>query len=270
MKTKHILARVRVTKLKALGFLALTIAVSSGMNAAMIVSDQFSFGYGKDNNTSGLPWTLKTGGGTTSNTIGNFTFTPTVESGIYASNGPIFNNNRVLTNGITNASSTAGNTGTWSMSVTGSYTGTTPADAAANPNFRITLIIENISIYATSYGNPAPPNNLLAWTETTAGHMSSSEPITLIYAGSTAANLNTAANFLPLAWNPDDFLIAGTTSTRSFGFLTDTIRPIDGFEITGRIEITYDAIPEPSTTALGLLGLATISFLFFRKRRPTA
>jgi len=269
MKAKHIRARVRATKLNALGILALTIAVSSNVTAAMIVSDQFSFGYGKDNNTSGLPWTLKTGGGTTSNTIGDFTFTPTVESGIYASNGPIFNNNRVLTNGITNASSTAGNTGTWSMSVTGSYAGT-PADAAENPNFRITLIIESISIYAASYGNPAPPNNLLAWTETTAGHMSSSEPITLIYAGSTAANLNTATNFRQLVWNPDDFLIDGTTSARSFGFLTDTIRPIDGFEITGRIEITYDTIPEPSTTALGVLGLATVSFLFFRNRRQSA
>lgn len=258
------LARVRSARSKALGILALTVVVSSSVNAAVVVSNSFSYGYTKANGSS-LAWTLQA---PTTAVTGDFTFTPTVTSAFFSQGGPIFPN-RVLTSASANQySGTSGGADPFTAVLNYSYTGT-PVDAAPVPNYRISLIIDSISIYGVKYNTASFPGNTLAFSETTPGFLATSSAITLNNAtASTAAGLQDATPYLQLVWNPEDFMISGTNGSRSFALVSESQRPIDGFEVFGRIEVTYDAIPEPSAIALGAIGLTAL--LFFRKRRQVA
>jgi hypothetical protein len=264
MNTKHMLARVRSSKSKALGILALAVVVLSNVDAATIVSNSFSYGYTKAN-ASSLAWTLQA---PTTQVTGDFTFTPSVTSIEFSSGGPIFPN-RVLTSaGASQYSGNSGGVNPFAAVLNYSYTGT-PIDAAPIPNYRISLIIDSISIYGVKYNTASFPGDTLAFSETTVGFLATSSTITLNNATpSTTTGLQNATPYLQLVWNPEDFMISGKSGARSFALVSESQRPIDGFEVFGRIELTYDAIPEPSTIALGAIGLTAL--LFFRKRRQVA
>jgi len=260
MATKLMLQRALIIKLKAVGLLALAIIASSGANAAVIVSDAFSFGYTKANASTAL-WTLQQP--STDTTLGDFSFTPTVSGTQFSSGGPTFPDRTLTT--PASGSFTGNSAGTFFANLNFSYTGT-PVDAAPLPNYKISLIIDSISIWGVKFNTASFPGNTLAFSETTAGHTATSSSITLNNVSpSSFDNLNDAANYLQLVWNPVDYAIDGTSGLRSFGLVSESGRPIDGFEVFGRVELTYDAIPEPSTVALGIVGLAGV--LFFRKRK---
>jgi len=229
--------------------------------AATIVSSDFSFGYGYT--PPGIPngsWTTdETSGNNTSTTQGNFTFTPSVSGAVFGSVGPIFTN-RVLANGSVGY---MGASGSFNATISGTYTGPTPGDADPIPNFQLSLVITSIRIYGA--GVTGQSNTDLGWSETTPGHTSSSSTINVIQV--SGPSFNDAASYTQLTWDPGDFLVSGTSSTRTFALVsTAASRAVDGFEIFGRVELSYTAIPEPSTLALlGGMGLAMV--LLVRKRK---
>jgi hypothetical protein len=217
-------------------------------------SANFSLGYGAQA-TSGSPWnTTETSGANTATTLGSFSFIPTLSGPPFSSSGPIFPS-RVLGDGDYGV----GRSG-WSkdflVSLTGSYNTALPVWAE---NVKLTLNITSISIYGVQYSGFG--TGTMQFQETTSGHTASSSAITL----NVAADINdpgispfaTAANWKQLDWDPADFAVAGTTSTRTFNLGTFTSTQgyaIDGFEIEGNVVLTY--IPEPmSVWLLGIGGL---------------
>lgn len=89
---------------------------------------------------------------------------------------------------------------------------------------------------------------------------------------------NLAQYYTPIVWNPDDsrVTLAGVndSSTRTFRARAATggvdNRLGDGLMISGRVSLTYVAVPEPSTFLLLAPGLSGLLVTMLRRRRTMA
>jgi len=244
----------------AAGLLA---AATASAGAATITSGNFSLGYGYANDKWSTDETSSISSPNPNVYLsGNFTLGDVTFTGIKASNGGVGFADRILGhNGTNNQSGYIGVIGVnelFSATITGSYTGPTPADAAANPNYQVEVNITAIKIYAAQFGASSDTVN---WTETTAGNVQSQSPQAVGTAG-----VSDPANYVHIGWNPAEFLspVGSTSQTRSFGLGSNNPENIalDGFEIFGNMVLHYDAVPEPAS-----LGLLSLGGLAMRRRR---
>ena len=213
----------------------------SPMRAGIIVSEEFSLGYGFTN--SPQTWnTSETAGANTPTTIGDFTFTPVVSGGATSGTGPRFPN-RVFTAGAAGYGS--GSSSSFSVSVAASYAGSLP------PNAQTRVLIDEISVWAAALGVDGSDPYNIAFRETTSGHTAQSAPVTGLFpfeslGGSWWLQLGDVSHYKHLVWNPGDYWVPGSGTTRSFDLVADNGRVIDGFEIRGHV-VTASA-PGPMFT----------------------
>lgn len=287
---------MKTDMLKAMGA-ALTLGFSlalinpSTVHAATITSGSFTFYYGANLNTwvttSTNTWTAA---GPNITTDGNFSFSPAPVGGNSASIGPLFPGG-VLADG--NANTVAAATYTeyptgynnqqgsgepvpaQSLPITAQYLGAAPADVdTSNPGYTLRLELSRLSIYGvstSSFGNDA---SFLQWNEVTAGHAQASSPSALLNRP-TWGEWSTAANWTELAWDAPDYGVTlaslGDAVTRTFQINyvgTNPYAVIDGMAIEGRVVLDYNAVPEPSTGLLMMLG--SLGAWVFSRRRINA
>lgn len=239
--------------------------------AASLISSNFSIGYGftgvydlQNPNTDDYGWkTWEIADGiNTPTTIGDFSFIPTLTGDINSFSGPSFPD-RVLSFGPGQALSGSN----WDQApgfqppqIMASYNGPTPDDAAVVPNYQLTLDITSISVYVTRLNGD---EHWIGWTETTPGHLSDSPTVTTLPTGPGVGNQ--PSSYVRLVWDPADFSVPGITSARTFTTTSDQpsgLFALDGFEVEGRVTLTYDAIPEPAS-----LSLLALSGLLVRRQR---
>jgi hypothetical protein len=245
----------------------LIVAVASVSRAAPIVettisSANFSRGYG---NVAGFWGTSETSANNTGTTAGNFTFTPTVSGGGNSSYGPRFSG-RVLSNGSSTSPSVAdygGVVGSFLVSVAATWTGGTPIDAQPSPNLRLRLNITSLRIWGVGYNGDSSPWTL-NFNETTAGHTDSQTPVTSLTPVAFTSWWD-SSQYSHVIWDPTDYIVSGTSETRTFTLSGSPSSSIDGFEIFGNVDFIYDAIPEPAS--VGFLAVVVAMALTRRRSR---
>jgi hypothetical protein len=234
-------------------------ALTSNAKAASINSAPFSFGYGFNSET----WNdSETSGSNTLTTLGGFTFTPAVGGTKNSNTGPTFGG-RVLTDG---GNDQGGRAATFTLDITGAYTGGTPGDAAVDPDYQIKLHITQLSIFGASFYNSGDPNTVaLNFAETTPDHGASQASQVLPNSG---GSMHLAASYAQVVWDPADFFSAIDTVTQTRSFILQssdsTWENLEGLEIFGYVELSYIAIPEP--TGLSLAGMAFLGLAALRRR----
>lgn len=232
------------------------LALASSANAATIISDNFSIGYGWLNNSWNTTETASVNTGPGSNFLLNLSFA----TNGFSNTGPSFTN-RVL--GTVTSSGYVSISTTFSTTLTATYTGPAPLDAAALPNYRLQLNITGISLYVAP--STIQAGQTANFRETTVGNTQaqSAQPV------SATGNFTTLASYVNLVWDPNDFQSAGQSQARTFSL--ETVSPTalgaDGFQVFGNIVLTYDAVPEPAT--FGLLGAAALVGICLRRRSRT-
>lgn len=244
------------------------IAVAAGLltagsvSAASVFSGNFSYGFGK--NTPSGAWSEATPGSNTAPS-GSFEFDAQVYTSSWSGGGPSFQNRTIGTYTTTGQSGYF--TPTSLVYLVGRYTGPAPVDAAATPNYQITMVIDSISVYAApaATGGSETTN----WKELSADLNHS--PVTIASQAPQTPpqtiNWQDAAGYNKVAWSPDDNAVSiadvNEYATRFFQMDTSSdFWAVDGFEIEGHLEITYDAVPEP-----GMISLLTLPALALRRRR---
>lgn len=230
-------------------FVAAAYSLLAGEASATVISNNFSIGYG----FTPTSWNTSETSSVNVDVAGDFTlgitFPPSAAFTMGA--GPTFIN-RVLASSTD--TQTEGRTDTFDVTVTAAYTGPLTGGSTR-------LVIDNISIYAGNHTTGGVTNldesgvDLINWIETTVGN-SGSGPVVDLGAGSSVEE--NPANYDLVTWNPDDFSVAGNSTTRLFDLQTNgqLLAYLEGFEIFGRVE--YLTIPEPATHWLlfcGLIGL---------------
>lgn len=229
--------------------------------AVVITSDLFVQAYGATLDSFFVAWTqTETGAINTAQTIGDFSFIPNVTGSYGATPGPTFTGG-VLGDG---ASSYSGDTTLFDISVTGSYNGVIPLGAT---DIKLTLYITDLSIYGARFSFSTATE--LFFNETTAGNVGSSTPTSLTNLGAFTAPLgNSASSYTQNVWNPADVEVSGTTSTRTFQTNNGSgLLMIDGLYIGGYVELSYTAVPEPSSIALLSLSALGAAVGIRRRRR---
>jgi hypothetical protein len=213
-----------------------------GQVTRTLTSSNFSFGFGFTDDPFG--WTTaETDSTNTPTTQGDFSFEHTVTGSNNSSGGCTFVN-RVLTDQLPGENGRSANGEGFLATFVGTYNGPTPADALPEPNFRLTLNITNISMYVCAYDNTANP---MAFAETTPDHAAASpgvnDPV-------PPNNATVVSNYSHLVWDPADFSVTGTTSTRLFTITAPTLVNVqmDGFEVLGNVQLTYDAVAPAAST----------------------
>lgn len=232
------------------------LAMTAAAQAATITSDTFSIAFGKTD--AAAEWTTTENAATnTATAIGDFTFSPSPTSDIFSGTGPVFVGRTLSDGGATGYSG-------WSdgfvLNIAGSYAGA-PVDAAANPNYKISVEITNVSIYGAAY--PGYGTGTLQFSETTTGHTANSSAVDLqvVYdpggSASSIYGLGYASFYNLLAWNPDDYSVDGTSFTRTIA-LSPSYASIDGLIVEGKVSVSYDAVPEPITLSMLAMGAVAL------------
>ncbi len=165
-----------------------------------IASSNFTFAIGADVESDTEVWSEAENPGNSPHTQDVFTFSPNTVGDNFSRTGPTFL-------GATLADSLeAGDQQAWldrdmgivtptTLDIVGSYDGLAPGNAAAVPDYRLEIVIDNLSIYVGAYDGDSAT---LSIGETTAGHAGSSSATALIV--STAFGL--ASSYTLVAWNP--------------------------------------------------------------------
>lgn len=184
----------------------------------------------------------------------SFSLEVTPSSRKFSDGGPTFIDRALGTGGPTFGS---GDSIDFTATLAASYIDVLPPGAI---NVQTVLFIDSISIYGGAH--PAFPGDArLQWTETTVGNMESASPVLLI----TSSDFSEPSSYTLVSWDPDDSgaVSSGTAVTRTFALIADQERYLDGFEVTGHIETSFDLVPEPGS----LLGLGLGALALRRSRR---
>ncbi len=223
--------------------------------AETITSANFSVMFGATYiNGAALSWTTtENASGSTPTTIGDFSFVPVILSGrAFTQNGPTFNNGILATGGTTNVT---GNATDFVLSLTGSYDGLLPPGAT---DLTLTLNITRLSIWGWSSTTHTAVTNMY-FSETTAGHVAASPSINLrsgVYSPTAVAN---AANYTQLVWDPTDFAVALTASTRTFNLNGGGVPLcIEGLTIQGNVVLSYHQLTQPPPAVSSGAGQGTL------------
>ncbi len=270
----------------AIPFLLISaVLVSAGLaHAAAITGRDFSIGLGftADENTNHLnavTWNdRETLGMNTDSALVPFSFNPIVTGALFSGRGPGFTN-RELTDGrqefgnIDNKVGFLG--GDFQVAIEASFDRSTPGNVnRANPNYRLEVVITSISIYAGAFDGTtgiqqpdwtATPT--LQWIETTPGYEGShGSPTALNLIRDVTTDYQTAANYTRVEADPADYRAPVASPNDSFT-RTFTLSPSemlmdqdgngpenwtigDGFEVTGRVRLFYNALGEHATCDL--------------------
>lgn len=258
--------RRKCSTISAIAVMALLAMTTTAVQAETIVTDSFNLAYGC---VGDYVWdTSEITDGSNDSVSGDFQLNLTF-SGIHMSpGGPAFAN-RTLTDGEWGDSCAA----KFAVDIEAIYTGDVPEDAS------IKLVIDSISIWgqgSAAYASVASENNGnqgILWQETTTDTTVTSDWLTL---NNTSTYYGYASPYGQLVWNPDDTGLEVTesmTTTRSFNVYANTTyagawvgnAALDGFEVSGQIEVEYAEVPEPATWTLMIL--ATLAVVVFNRRR---
>ena len=222
----EIVARVRVTS-----------------DPPALESSPFSFGYGYSTDSvdpNGAKWKLETSALNTPVTQGDFTITPQFASQpAYSAYGPLFTS-RTLVNGPAGGNGRSANSGSLAITVNANWTGSIPNTA----NHRISLVIESIKVRGVKWIGSASSGPLvkLSIVETTPNHASGSSFVDLQNTGNPLSNLADALKYNTVTWDPVDYYVDGTSTSRTFTVVADDglAIPVDGIEIEARVVVGFD------------------------------
>ncbi len=206
-----------------------------------------------------------------------FAFSPTVTGALFSGRGPGFQD-RVLTDGrleLGNIDNKVGFLGgDFQVAIEASFDGSAPGNVNRdNPNYRLEVVIESISLYAgafdgTSAGQPPwTETPTLQWIETTPGYeQMSGSPTELKLIRDVTTEYQTAANYTRVEANPLDYRAPVASPhesfTRTFSLVPSEMLMDqdgdgpenwtlgDGFEVTGRVRLYYNALGEHPTCDL--------------------
>jgi hypothetical protein len=235
--------------------------------ASFITSADFTFAFGATGDGATV-WTTTENADNSPTTQGNFTLTanPT-SSSHFTTSGCSFLGRALQDNGgvCANPRDTA-----FGVPVTATYNGPAPANAdPTNPNYQLTVEVTKISTWIGDY-DFGSADGKAQWVETTSGHEQTSSLIDI----PRLASEQLASAYVPMQWNPTDYAVALTgpndSVTRTFGIPLrgDTdYRYFDGIEVFGRVQLSYSAVPEPSTLTLLLAGSVGLTAYALRRRK---
>lgn len=205
-----------------------------------------------------------------------FSFSPTVTGALFSGRGPGFRD-RVLIDGRRELGNTDNKVGflggDFEVAIEASFDRSTPGNVnRANPNYRLEIEITSISIYAGAFdGITAGPNwtgtPTLQWIETTPGHEGfHGSPTALNLIRDVTTDYESAANYTRVEADPADYRAPiaspNDTFTRTFSLSPNELLMDqdgngpenwtigDGFEVTGRVRLYYNALGEHATCDL--------------------
>ncbi|MFA5205121.1 MAG: PEP-CTERM sorting domain-containing protein [Lentisphaeria bacterium] len=238
--------------------------------AAVITSSDFRMAYGASVTGTNAWNDVETVSQNSPTTQGAFRFSPAPVGQSFSAGGLITNADGTAANGVAEPTSVCG----WlapavgfAVPITAQYLGAAPGDAASTPNYRLVLEITSLRIYASDTAEGSDAGGYMAWAETTSGHTQEDNwintPLDVPY-------YNALSLYAPVTWNPADYSVViglNDSYTRTFGIRNATFgddwRHGDALEVTGRVLLIYDAVPEPA--ALSLLALG--GMVLFRRGR---
>lgn len=213
------------------------LALSSvGAATKTIVSPEFSVGYGFVYDAAKVgKWSVEETDASNVEPGDDFDLSVEVEGGPISPTGASFIDRTLQEMTETNASGLVSN---FLVTIEGNYSGPKPADAAADPKYKVTVNIEKISIYAAPVqGNMG---NSLGFSETTYGNEQKQKPEE--FTSSEAFGVMGA--FQQLQWEIEK----QSGKRRTFeliqtkkGIEDQDAFAIDGFEVTGTVEVTYES-----------------------------
>lgn len=222
---------------------ALSVLATTTM-AGVITSSEFSIGYGYTGHAIHDRW------GTTETESVNVQAAPessfiletSVEGGGLSPLGPDFKR-RAL--GALAQGEYTGVASNFLANLRAIYAGPKPSDAADEPNYRTSLAIRKINIYAAPI--KANTSQALAFRETTPQNEQVQKPAVLPNSG----DFRNASNWKKIEWTPGGFFSPGTSQRRTFSLsegpmndIKNLIYVVDGFEIVGQIVVEYDSVAE--------------------------
>lgn len=257
------------------GSLLVALLATSVMRAetVAITSGEFSLAYGATAIGSGVnTWSLVT----SSTPQASFEFAPAPVGAGFSGSGPTFDGVTIYDGSTTDVSGWLGVGSGFTVPITAKYVGPAPSNASPSmPNYQLALEITSLKVWASdapAAGSQA--SGWMAWAETTSGHSALQD-----WPGQTTVTVGTAWNlekyYTPVVWNPDDYSVtlAGLNDsyTRTFGarYATGGIdyRLGDGLVVSGRVHLTYNAVPEPGTLMLLATGLMGLIAYAWRKQK---
>jgi len=203
----------------------------------------FSSGYGYaidavDPNTA--KWKLEASGLNTPTTQGDFTVTQQFASQpLFSSYGPLFTN-RALENGPVGGNGKSALSTSLAITVNAIWSGSVPNTA----NHRIALVIDSISVHGVKWigSSPTGPIIGLKIVETTRSPAVSSSFTNLQNTGNPLSNLGDKLKYTKVSWDPDDYYVDGTSTSRTFTVTASdgSAIALDGVEIDARVVIGFD------------------------------